>query len=202
PETDSVAQRGADSTDEPDRDPAARAMTAQAQDEAHWRELYVQREKQAPPDVRATLDNYRERASREGWTFSVSYTDVMNKPVAEVTGFIPPTKEEVAKIAAELEAKGGGAALKGGTVNLALPARYDSRDFGLVTPVRNQGPTCGSCWAFGSVAAFETNFLKLHGGNPSALDLSDQQVLSCTGWLSTCGGGRHHIALGYICDNA
>ena len=37
----------------------------------------------------------------------------------------------------------------------AIPAKYDSRDYGYVTPVRNQGKW-GTCWAFAAIAAMES----------------------------------------------
>ena len=43
-----------------------------------------------------------------------------------------------------------------------LPAAYDAREEGLVTTVKNQGKY-GTCWAFGAIAAVETNIL-LNGG--------------------------------------
>ncbi|MER2014290.1 MAG: C1 family peptidase, partial [Methanobrevibacter sp.] len=45
---------------------------------------------------------------------------------------------------------------------IALPSRYDSRDWGWVTPVKKQGPT-GYCWAFGTCAALDSALLKATG---------------------------------------
>lgn len=39
-----------------------------------------------------------------------------------------------------------------------FPARFDLRERGVVTPVRNQDPW-GTCWSFGTIAASETSFL-------------------------------------------
>ena len=41
----------------------------------------------------------------------------------------------------------------------ALPATYDARNEGIVTPAKNQG-SCGSCWAFATVGAMESHLLK------------------------------------------
>ena len=41
---------------------------------------------------------------------------------------------------------------------ITLPERYDLRDYGRVTPVKNQNPY-GTCWAFSAIAACESNYL-------------------------------------------
>ncbi|MBR4765177.1 MAG: hypothetical protein IK085_00260 [Clostridia bacterium] len=41
----------------------------------------------------------------------------------------------------------------------SLPASYDSRDFGIVTPVKDQG-NLGICWVTSSVSVLETNAVK------------------------------------------
>ncbi|MFX0198844.1 MAG: C1 family peptidase [Candidatus Hodarchaeota archaeon] len=68
----------------------------------------------------------------------------------------------------------------------ALPASYDARDDGIVTPAKNQG-SCGSCWAFASVGAFESHLLKQFGFGPT--DLSEQQQVSCNLSMVGCCGG-------------
>jgi C1A family cysteine protease len=68
-----------------------------------------------------------------------------------------------------------------------LPAAYDARDEGIVTPAKYQG-SCGSCWAFASVGGMESHILKAYGGDPT--DLSEQQQVSCNTSMSGCSGGN------------
>jgi Papain family cysteine protease/Ricin-type beta-trefoil lectin domain-like len=195
-----AACENTEADDEAPPGPAEPAADEPPGGQQDWGKLYEERERLAPPEVKTNLASLRARAAREGWTFTVGQTDVLNKPLAEVTGFVPPSREEVEKIAAEFRARGEEPTAIAPPSSV-LPTRFDSRDYGWVTPARHQG-SCGSCWAFASVAAYETSYLKINGGSPASLDLSEQQVLNCTGWLTSCGGGRHHIALGYIVDNA
>jgi C1A family cysteine protease len=66
-----------------------------------------------------------------------------------------------------------------------LPGSYDWRLLGKVPPIRDQ-KTCGSCWAFGTVGAFESALLIKGGVLPN---LSEQYLVSCNtdGW--GCNGG-------------
>jgi len=56
--------------------------------------------------------------------------------------------------------------------------------------VRNQG-SCGSCWAFTSIATIESLLLKNLGGAANAYDLSEQQLIDCTTSVGNagCNGG-------------
>lgn len=59
--------------------------------------------------------------------------------------------------------------------NEILPAAFDLRDEGVVTPVKNQGPW-GTCWSFGATAACETSIMSELGWsveNGQAVDLSE-----------------------------
>jgi C1A family cysteine protease/predicted secreted protein len=72
--------------------------------------------------------------------------------------------------------------------SLQLAASFDWRNVNgqnYVSPVKNQG-SCGSCWAFGTVAPLEAKLLISGGG---LADLSEQYLVSCnnSGW--SCSGG-------------
>lgn len=69
----------------------------------------------------------------------------------------------------------------------ALPSAYDARDYGLVTPAKDQG-ACGSCWAFASTGAFESHLLKALGIGPE--DFAEQQQVSCNIEMLGCSGGN------------
>jgi C1A family cysteine protease len=63
--------------------------------------------------------------------------------------------------------------------------RFDWRDFGGVTPSKNQA-SCGSCWAFCAVSELESHMLIYDGRYE---DLSEQQILSCNTTGGGCDGG-------------
>lgn len=66
-----------------------------------------------------------------------------------------------------------------------LPAAYDTRSKVAVPDVKDQG-NCGSCWAFGSTAAFEIG-LRVAGVSQDLL--SEQELVSCDRDFYGCGGG-------------
>lgn len=68
---------------------------------------------------------------------------------------------------------------------LNLPEEFDARTLGQVAPVRDQGP-CGSCWAFAITKSHES--ARLRAGQP-ALDLSEQDQVSCDTTAYKCNGG-------------
>lgn len=80
--------------------------------------------------------------------------------------------------------------------SVVLPAKYDLRNVdgkNYMTPVKNQGG-CGSCWAFATVASYESKYLMDHNIPGYNLDLSEQEMLSC-GKAGSCSGGYIDAAL-------
>ncbi|UCG62773.1 MAG: T9SS type A sorting domain-containing protein [Candidatus Zixiibacteriota bacterium] len=75
-----------------------------------------------------------------------------------------------------------------------LPARWDWREQGCVTPVKNQG-ACGSCYAFAAIGNFESAIM-IRGG--IAYDLSENNVKECIWHDPSCGGGSPGEVAGYL----
>lgn len=75
-----------------------------------------------------------------------------------------------------------------------LPAYYDLRQLGLVTPVRSQ--TSNGCWAFASIASVESRWLKLGVANP---DLSENNLKYCHGFdPDRSYWGNHYMSTAYF----
>ncbi|CAL8177667.1 unnamed protein product [Prunus armeniaca] len=80
----------------------------------------------------------------------------------------------------------------------ALPKSVDWRKKGAVTPVKNQG-SCGSCWAFSTVAAVES-INQIVTGNLTSL--SEQQLIDCDrSFNNGCNGGLMDYAFQFIMSN-
>lgn len=77
-----------------------------------------------------------------------------------------------------------------------LPRKLNWADSGIVTPVKDQGTT-GSCWAFGTCAAVESQIMRF--GNRSAgnwVDCSEQYLVSTNPWgFSGMNGGWYPMPL-------
>jgi C1A family cysteine protease len=89
------------------------------------------------------------------------------------------------------------------------PAAWDWRDHNGVTPVMNQGATCGSCWACASTANFESTVLlnnedpiRITGqdvGSPFRIyDFSEENLKECNYWGDGCAGGNAWVSTNYF----
>ncbi len=79
----------------------------------------------------------------------------------------------------------------------SAPSEFDWRNYGRVTPVKNQG-TCGSCWSFSATAHYES--LLAMGNNGAMYDLAEQYALQCETNSFKCGGGYPNKALKLFAD--
>lgn len=81
-----------------------------------------------------------------------------------------------------------------------LPASYDSRDYGYITPVKNQA-SGGNCWAFGGLATLEACLKKATG---ITYDFSEENVknlmseFSLFGWSGANSGGNDQMVWAYL----
>ncbi len=77
-----------------------------------------------------------------------------------------------------------------------IPSHWDWRDYGIVSPVKNQAK-CGSCWTFSTVGAMESHYIKKYG---QFRNLSEQQLVDCAGAFDNygCNGGLPSHAFEYI----
>lgn len=82
----------------------------------------------------------------------------------------------------------------------AYPSVFDYRNYAgynWMTPVRDQR-NCGSCWAFSTLGSLEA-MIKLYYSDPDmVLDLSEQDLISCTVTGSCAYGGSQLFAANYI----
>ena len=79
---------------------------------------------------------------------------------------------------ARLAAYGHEGASAGLLATTTLPAKFDLRDEGFVTPPRNQSPW-GTCWMFASMGSFESCLLKMYG---ERADFSEWNCLTANLW--------------------
>uniref|UniRef100_A0A7N0T149 Cysteine protease n=1 Tax=Kalanchoe fedtschenkoi TaxID=63787 RepID=A0A7N0T149_KALFE len=79
-----------------------------------------------------------------------------------------------------------------------LPESVDWRKKGAVAPVKNQG-SCGSCWAFSTVAAVEAVNQIVTG---KMVTLSEQELVDCDkAFNQGCNGGLMDYAFDFIIKN-
>ena len=79
----------------------------------------------------------------------------------------------------------------------ALPASYDLRALGRVTPVRDQG-AFGTCWAFASLGSLESGLLD---ASPTLWDFSEDNLVWYAGFVRSdryMDGGNSFMALAYL----
>ena len=82
-------------------------------------------------------------------------------------------------------------------VSNAAPTTYDWRDHGRVSAVKDQG-SCGSCWAFSTVANLEGLYAEKKG---TIKTFSEQMLVDCDTSDSGCNGGLMEYAFTWLKKN-
>jgi C1A family cysteine protease len=111
------------------------------------------------------------------------------------TGLKLPTQAESVTMKQYLDSKAIVVSATSYLFGLPSDSKLDLRTLGGVTPVKNQG-SCGSCWAFCTVSAFESNYKLMNGVE---LNISEQQVLSCS-QAGSCSGGSPDKVFRWLVD--
>lgn len=127
--------------------------------------------------LQAELDQMRADIKANGWTFTVGNNPALQYPLEKLANFKPDMA-----VPTMFGQEFGMAETGVASIQEVLPAAYTSP---YVTPIKDQG-SCGSCWAFGVVGAFEGAILKEDG---VTVDLSEQHVVSCNDMGFSCNGG-------------
>lgn len=78
-------------------------------------------------------------------------------------------------------------------VDDALPAKYDYRDWGRATPVRDQG-ALGTCWAFAALGAIESSLLPGEELILSPNHMSQKHAFN----MKQADGGEYNMAVAYL----
>lgn len=139
-------------------------------------------------EARKIVEEINAQKARKGATYEVGVTRVLEASLngSNVRGLAIPTNLDRNKLRQNNTAP----ALQGASpLSMITKQSYaDLRNYNFVTPVREQS-SCGSCWAFGTIAALESNYLMRHkNASPYSLDMSEQHLLDCSGGGGCWGG--------------
>lgn len=160
---------------------------------------YIQRENRAPDSIKKVLSDLRAKIKAQNFTFEVGYTSALDRKLEQLAGTRAPQNlegmaREQNKLAQDLMRVDENARNQVKLTGIQWPelsiqcspavSAFDWRRLGKVTSIRDQR-TCGSCWAFATIGAFEGSYLIR---NADGINASEQQVLSCSG-VGNCSGG-------------
>ena len=128
------------------------------------------------------IEALQRQAETDGWSFTVDKTSGTERPMEQLCGFIP----------LEDEIDEGGEDGSNIEITMSLPDHFDWNDPNnnyknrkCTTEIRDQR-SCGSCWAFGTVAPLESKIIIKENYHE---DLSEQWLVSCNTKGYGCNGG-------------
>lgn len=158
--------------------------------------VYQQRELKASAALKTTLTQQRNFIYSNKLTFKVANTSVSELKLETITGAKMLTPQDAEKIKSVLTAQVISPALleiirKFRLLCNTAGSTYDARNLNLVPAIRFQ--RCGNCWAYSATGAFEISYIKVnHSNPPTSVDLSEKQIVACSG-AGSCGGGWPYL---------
>ena len=127
-----------------------------------------------------SLSDLQREIATKGYSFTVGKNSVTDIPLERLCGLVVPKDWHVDANFDMCDVDSDHIAR-----TRALPTSFDWRNTGDVTSIKNQG-SCGSCWAFGTLASYEGAISILFDATEN---LSEQWLVDCNtqGW--GCNGG-------------
>ena len=132
-----------------------------------------------PKEIEEKIKELRARIRAEGFNYRVGYNPAVRYSLKELCTLTPPKNWN--KIAQKASMLGQ----RRVEIMTTLPSSWDWRAHNGCTVVKNQG-SCGGCWAFSTVGAFECAIKRVDGVET---DLSEQYLISCNDKGYGCNGG-------------
>lgn len=187
--------------------PCVLASVIKPMDDARWRDYKVQFGKfyqSASEEVerytiwRENIKNHMDHNTDNSKSFLLganNFTDMTHHEFRHHMGACYKIPKEAMHDNQTLKQSEGSTFLP--AANVQLPASMDWRQYGAVTPIKNQGQ-CGSCWAFSSTGALEGQTFRKTGKLPS---LSEQNLVDCVKANLACNGGWMDNSFKYVRDN-
>jgi C1A family cysteine protease len=144
-------------------------------------------------DDRMDLSELQASIMREGASWQAGPTSVSALPQEERRRRLGADLGDLSVEQIERQAAARKAALDQEVRAVGAPAAFDSRNIGgsnYITPIKDQGG-CGSCVAFGTVAAIEGRFRRQRSDPNMQVDLSEAHLFYCHGRSKgrNCGNG-------------
>jgi Papain family cysteine protease len=166
-------------------------------------DVFQVREAQANPELKRILAEQREFIASRNLGFQVGYTAVSDKKLEQITGERDIPREQVLQIQRVMQAKQinpeilkwiKGPKFKG---CIAVNRVYDARDENLVPSIRFQ--QCGNCWAYSCIGPIECSHIRINAiTTPTTVDLSEFQIVACSGAGNCTLGGLTYEALDWL----
>ena len=162
--------------------------------------FYKDREVQASPNLKQVLAAGRKEIAERKLTFTISNTTVSERDLKTLTGEYKVIAEDDARIKAEMSRLAAEEAqilknIQQLTTVTANSRSYDPRNENRLPAIRDQ--QCGDCWAYSSVGALEISDIKEYHTNPASIDLSERQMVNCSG-AGSCSGGWPYKVYEYL----